>query len=167
MNSTKIGTGTFSLITLLFICLHTQGQYQSPVITFRGIGEIKTGMTISQLEHIVGKKIPVPVKNPDTVECIYKGVAMDVILFTYGYGYFIDEMITKNSAIKTVSGIGVGNSLPDIITAYRNYFISYWPGKKDQANEVKVYDNGKENCINFFLRNNRIIMLGSDREPGD
>jgi hypothetical protein len=83
-----------------------------------GIGSIRVGMTVDQAERAA--EIKLRVDTEFTEACRYAfpiGEPRDLAFMT-SYGKIVRVDVSANSAIKTVSGIGVGNTEHDVLRVY-------------------------------------------------
>jgi hypothetical protein len=138
-----------------------------------GIGEIRLGMTKSELEKITGQPVKL-VKllkkedwERDTINIIYKDVPYQVILDKdyineKSKGFIVYEVKSNSAMLKTKSGIGIGDDKLKIISTYDGYTIQIMPEyENDFTTKSKTRstiwlhsEDGK--LIVFYLTNNKV-----------
>jgi len=157
-------------ITLFAFVLSTIAFAQ--VSTTR-INDFKIGAKKSEVEKIIGKKINVNLDNgypTDPANIVYKGVVYEVF-FTTAYDeegnqlndLQINSVTSRDKSLKTLSGIGVGNSMHNLIEKYKDNNIEVSDSWDENGNRVKTkryftindYDAGT--YLMFTLQNDKVV----------
>lgn len=150
-------------LLLLFAILIT--TFTSAQVSTTRINDIRLGMSQSELEKVLGKKIKIPVNE--------NGYPVDEYVFTHNsvtYSlYFwetdddlkISYISSNNGSLKTLSGITKGSSLEELWSKYKNYNIriyNQWSedgfSKDERSFEIMDYDNGSS--LGIHLENNKV-----------
>lgn len=137
------------------------------------INDFKVGMKKSELEKIIGKKINL--KMPDgyqeePVNVVYKGIVYEVY-FSNSYddnGNQLAEMQlasvrSKDKSLKTLSGIGFGSTMNELIEKYKDNNIEISDSWDDNGNRTKTtrhftindYDAGT--YLVMTLKNGKVV----------
>ncbi len=158
------------------------------IISKDGIGELKIGMSQSEVENLLSQKFTFKHAKEttgswaDTVTSKYKD--LDVTLF-FERQYsdndaFIMELIglqTNSPLCKTADGLGIGDEKPAIITAYDDNPINMgpeyervndttWLPSKTKYN-INVRDDKYEKELVFHLLNKKVVSLEASMIMGD
>jgi len=158
---------------------HTEKTIVDPdyLVSLQGIGQIKTNMYQTEIEKVIGKKIPLT--NPqDTISGSYMDSASikykDADLrLTFVRAYSSDDnftmqmsaMETTSPLCKTKDGVGIGSSKQDIINAFPEnrlemfhpYYNDTLPSKEEYVITVKIAKEGPQ--IVFRLKNNIVHSI--------
>ena len=160
------------LISLLFsIFLPAQ-------ITESGMNGLKISQTLQETEKMTGQKLKLKLSEEDwghiaTVRVQDAELKLVFIDINYDEGkpnYILFRISTQSTKIKTVKGMGVGNTLDELWNTYKNHSISIW---KDWAKEeLKTKDNFRiftvqasldddlaPSEISFYLKNNKVYKV--------
>ena len=164
-------------ITILYLFLilsfigKTQSNYEQ--VSFSGIGNIKLGMNINEVEKVIGQ--PVKLHKSllvadfvDTVEIGFKNIDLTVIfMLTYNneqsHKIVVNSIKSRSSIIKTKSGIGIGNDKCKIVSTYQGFEIKLYPEYENDNSISKIRstivlaDGFK--LIIFSLINNRVDSM--------
>lgn len=158
-------------LLLLMVSFAMKGQVTT-VVTMNGIGDIKVGMTRTQLEKITGQPVKL-VKllkkedwDRDTINFIYKDIPYQVILDKdyineKSAGFIVYEVKSTGTQLKTKSGIGIGDDKIKIINTYHDYMIQIMPQYEDDFTKSKtrstIWLHGEDGkLIVFYLVNNKV-----------
>ncbi|HEY6063191.1 MAG TPA: hypothetical protein VIV35_06255 [Chitinophagaceae bacterium] len=153
-----------------------------------GIGELKIGMTQTEVEKLLGQQFNFHAMKDsagwwqDTVKAKYKEI--DVSLY-FERQYIDDDSTmmqlagveTSNPLCKTGSGIGIGDEKPTIISAYDDNPIdmgpefepvndSTWLPSKTKYN-INVKDDKYDRELIFHLLNKKVVSLQAAMIMGD
>lgn len=156
---------------LLFILLTSIGL--SAQVSTTRINDFRLGMPKTQLEKIVGKSINLNIVNDypsESTHVVFKGIVYEVY-FSLDYDengnkqtdYKLYSVKAKDKSLKTLSGIGVGSTLDDLIKVYKDYNFEVSDSWDDKGNRTKTlrsfsindYDAGT--YLVFTLKNNQVI----------
>ena len=137
------------------------------------INDFKIGMKKAELEKIIGKKINIKMpegyqEEPSNV--LYKGIVYEV----YFANQYDDEgnqlkdmqlvsVKSKDKSLKTLSGIGVGSTLYELIEKYKDNNIEISDSWDDNGNRIKTerhftindYDAGT--YLFMTLKNGKVV----------
>ncbi len=162
------------LPTLLLVFLATSIYAQNnTTVTMNGIGDFKLGMTKAEIEKVTGQPVKL-VKllrkedwERDTLNIVYKDLPYQVILDKdyineKSSGFIVYEVKSNGPALKTKSGIGIGDDILKIISVYGGYTIQIMPEyennyttkSKTKSTLWLHSDDGK--LIVFYLTNNKV-----------
>ncbi len=138
------------------------------------MNDLKLGMTLSEAESKTGQSLELSKGEEDwayNTKIIQKGTEF-ILRFIENSGdddsihYSLYEIETSSENIKTLSKIGVGNTLDDLWKAYKNYNISVW---KSWDSETETYSERERifqledldagTVLYFYLRNNKIYKI--------
>lgn len=166
-------------ITLLAFVLSTLTFAQ--VSTTR-INDFKLGMKKSDLEKIIGKTINVKMPDGyqvDPTNVVFKGVVYEVY-FSNQYddnGNLLNDMQlysvkSKDKSLKTLSGIGIGSSISELIEKYKDNNIEISDSWDDNGNRIKTtryfnindYDAGT--YLHMTLKNGRVTEFYVSNQEG-
>lgn len=139
------------------------------------INDFRLGMKKSELEKIIGKQINIKLEDgypSGPTHVVYKGVVLE-IFFNNSYDdsgnqlndYTIYSVSSKDKSLKTLSGIGIGNSLDDLIGKYKDNNIEISDSWDENGKRVKTkryftindYDAGT--YLMFTLQNGKVIDI--------
>lgn len=163
-----------SVLLLVGLGLTTRAQNNSLTVTLAGIGEIKVGMTKTEVEKLTGQSIKLVqlLKKTDdytrdTISLTHKGISYQLI-FDKDYmnekpkGFILYEVRSSTAQLKTKSGIGVGDDKLKIVSTYGDYMLQIQPEyendyttKSKTKSTVWLYGDS-ETVLIFYLENNRI-----------
>jgi hypothetical protein len=165
------------LFSFLFILLSTTAVAQNKdyILSTEGIGTLKLGMPLTELEKLLKTKITLKVINIDsvrlteTIKAKYKGIEVEIDLFKRQDYIAVDGISTSSPLCKTKSGIGIGSTKLQIIAAYEGYHIDATPvyeyegDNKPKKNKTKSTITVKEDvegyAIIFNLLNNKVVSF--------
>jgi hypothetical protein len=163
-------------ILFLFLATTTMAQNKDYLLSLDGIGSIKLGMPLGELEKVLQKKVILKVINIDsvrlteTINTKYKGINVEIDLIKYQDETIVVGGISTNSPLcKTKSGIGVGATKLQIIAAYDGYHIDAEPVYEYEGNEkpkksktkstITVKEDEEGYAIIFNLLNNKVVSF--------
>lgn len=161
------------LTSFMMLMIPWMGFSQSAIVTTTGIGEIRLGMTKTDLEKLTGQPVKL-VKllkkeawERDTVNLVYKNVSYQVIMDRdyineKSSGFIVYEVRSNSAALKTRSGISIGDDKLKIISTYNDYVIQIMPElEEDYKTRSKTRStvwlhSGDGKLIIFYLTNNKV-----------
>ncbi len=165
------------IFPFLFMLLTTTtiAQNKDYLLSLEGIGPIKLGISLAELEKILQTKVALKVINIDSVSLTekinakYKDINVEIGLIKWQ-----DETIavagisTSSPLCRTKSGIGVGATKLQIIAAYEGYHIDAKPVydydndkpvKSKTMSTVTVKEDEEGYAIIFTLVNNKVVSF--------
>jgi len=166
-------------ILLLFLFSATIVKAQSPsyTVSMSGIGEIKLGMTKSEIEKLLNQTIKLPKLSKaanyerDTVACNYNGLNLSIVFEKEEVNnkpeVVVWEVKSNHPQLKTRSGITIGDDKLKIISTYDTYTIYIMPEYDDINYTIKsktkstIWLHGDESgkVIIFYLTNNKVTGM--------
>lgn len=163
----------FLLILFFAFNFHASGQNPNYILSLEGIGPLKLGMTLADLEKLLQTKITLKVIDVDSVVLVetiktkYKGINVEIDLIKLQGDPSVDGIRTSSPLVKTMAGIGIGSTKLQIINAYENYHVDARPefedGDKLQKSKIKSTVTIKEDtegyAIMFNLVNNKVVSF--------
>lgn len=142
-------------------------------ITTTHMGDIYVGKKIADVEKDLGLKIPIVIKEGTYgfyFKTDYKGEKYE-LYFTEGFyegeeTYQLTEVSTVSPTLKTLSGMGIGNTLEDLWKTYKKYSIEVfwqWDTEKDQPSKTdrifQIIDRENYTVLQFLIRNNKVYQI--------
>ena len=123
------------ILPFLFMLLATStiAQNKDYLLSLDGIGSLKLGMPLVELEKVLKTKITLKVINVDSVVLVetikvkYKGIDVEINLWKRQDYIAVDGISASSPLCKTKSGIGIGSTKLQIIAAYEGYHIDARP----------------------------------------
>jgi hypothetical protein len=162
-------------ILFLFISTITHAQNKDYLLSLDGIGPIKLGMPLMELEKLLQTKVKLKVINIDpvvlveTVKIQYKALDIELDFIKRQDNIIVVDGISSSSPLcKTKSGIGIGSTKLQIIAAYEGYHIDASPDftqegdrliKSKTSSSVTVKEDTEGNAIIFHLTNNKVTSF--------
>lgn len=161
-------------ILFLFISTITHAQNKDYLLSLDGIGLIKLGMPLVELEKLLQTKVVLkvidvdPVILTETLKIKYKDIDVEIDLFKRQDYIVVDGISTSSPLCKTKSGIGIGATKLQIIAAYEGYHIDAKPHytqegdkliKSKTMSSVTVKEDTEGNAIVFHLTNNKVTSF--------
>jgi hypothetical protein len=171
----------------ILIAVVATAQNNDYLISMKGLGKIKLGMSHSELETILNKKIVMTKNYLDTLNGYYQDTAKikynnaDVLLefersyfAPYKFRMRLVGIRSGSPSCKTASGIGIGSDRSNIIREYDNYHINIYPVyprsfKKENRNGesvIRVLDDAASTMdgsdaytMVFYLLNKKVISF--------
>ena len=156
------------------------------LLTTQGLGELKMGMDVKELEKVLGEKITLMNQNPqevwiDSAEIKYKGEPATVFfdrryLTDTTFDLVLGGIKTSGSGCKTGTGIGIGSGKDEIWNAYREgYIFNMYPDYEDSTftnfsktrSFIYVTTGEGDNAILFSLENDKVKMFELRRNYDD
>ena len=155
------------------------------MLTPDGLGELRMGMSVAEVEKVLGGKITLMNKDPevwiDSAEVKYK--EEPTTLF-FDRRYKTDESFdlvlgglkTTSSKIKTRTGVGVGSDKEEVweayregydINLYRDYEDTTYTTRSKTRSFIYVTTGEGDNSILFSLVNNKVTKLELNRNYDD
>jgi hypothetical protein len=165
------------VLPLLFILFATAtvAQNNNYLLSLDGIGALKLGMPLTELEKLLKTKITLKVINIDsvrlteTVNTKYKGIDVEINLWKrQDNSITVDGIKTSSSLCKTKTGLGIGSTRLQIIAAYDGYHIDAKPVfeydtdkpvKSKTMSTVTVKEDEEGFAIIFNLVNNKVVSF--------
>lgn len=164
-------------ILLFLFILHATtvvAQNKDYLLSTDGIGPIKLGMSLTDLEKLLQKKITLKVIDIDSVVLVetiktkYKGIDVEIDLIKRQDYIAVDGISTKSPLCKTKSGIGIGATKLQVIAAYEGYHIDAKPDytevgdkliKSKNKSSITIKEDREGYAIVFSLLNNKVISF--------
>ena len=160
-------------ILFIFISTITIAQSKDYLLSTDGIGALKLGMPLSDLEKILQKKITLKVIDVDQVvltekiQTKYKNIDVEINLIKRQDYIAVDGISSSSSLCKTISGIGIGSTKLQIVNAYEDYNIDILPvfegddySIKSKTKKTIIVKEGTEGyAILFNLVNDKVVSF--------
>ena len=169
---------TFILIIIVFNSINSFSQISNEfLVGLAGIGSIKLGMTVAELERTTGQKIKTSLSKEnkeymmDTIRLNFKGAEFQITL----YNEYLDQdkyqvaiySITCSSPLcKTRSGIVIGDDKMKIVSIYDTYYMEIAPFTEEVGNgqykpsktksTVTIHGQEENGIIIFNLNSNKV-----------
>ena len=159
----------------LLVATTAVAQNNNYILSLEGIGPLKLGMPLPELEKVLKAKIALKVINIDsvrlteTVNIKYKGIDVEIDLWKRQDNIITVDGIKASSPLcKTKSGIGIGSTRLQIIAAYEGYYIDALPVfdyendkaiKSKTKSTVTVKEDEEGYAIIFTLLNNKVVSF--------
>lgn len=167
-----------NLFILIFVFVSSQIFAQ---ISTTRMDDFRLNMTLPELEKTLGKKVELT-KDENQYNYIYKtnhkGNDFEFLFYELtdenGRSYMnLFQISTTSSKIKTLSKVGVGNTLDELWNVYKNYTISIW-NQWDEKTETyhkdnrvfQLYDNDNGNVLYFDIKNNKVVKISLGMNEG-
>lgn len=162
------------LFSFIFLATTAVAQNKDYLLSTDGIGPIKLGMSLTDLEKLLQKKITLKVIDIDSVVLVetiktkYKGIDVEIDLIKRQDYIAVDGISTKSPLCKTKSGIGIGATKLQVIAAYEGYHIDAKPDytedgdkliKSNTKSSITVKEDREGYAIVFSLLNNKVISF--------
>ena len=167
--------------TINLIALFCSTLIFAQVSTTR-INDFKLGMKKSELEKLIGKPINVKFDDdrpPELTNIVFKGIVYE-LYFMSGYdenGNRLNDMElysvkSKDKSLKTLSGIGIGSSISELIEKYKDNNIEISDSWDDNGKRTKTtryfnindYDAGT--YLQMTLKNGRVTDFYVGNQEG-
>lgn len=160
-------------LNLIFILLFVGDCVFSQISTTR-MNDLRLEMKLSEVEQVIKK--PIELSKNDTewgyVATIdYNGSIIKLIFSEFSdengnISFRLNQLETTSTKIKTLSKLGIGNSIDDLWKAYKNYTVSVWKEwdmqteKYSETNRIfQLIDTDAGTVLNFFLQNNKVYKI--------
>lgn len=153
----------------------TIAQNKDYLLSLDGIGSLKLGMSLVELETVLKTKIVLKVINIDpvvlveTIKTKYKGIDVEISLWKRQDYIAVDGISASSPLCKTKAGIGVGSTKLQIIAAYEGYHIDAMPvfeyDDNDKPKKIKtkstviIKEDREGYAIIFNLVNNKVVSF--------
>lgn len=163
------------LLLFIVVAANVSAQNKEYLLSLEGLGSIKLGMPLVELQKLLQTKITLkvidvdPVMLVETIKAKYKDIDVDIDLIKRQDYIAVDRISTNNPLCKTKSGIGIGSTKLQIIAAYEGYYIDATPvydngdDNKPQKSKTKSTVTVKENtegyAIMFTLLNHKVVSF--------
>jgi hypothetical protein len=165
----------FFLFLFILFATTAVAQNKDYLLSLDGIGSLKLGMSLTELENVLKTKVTLKVINVDsvrlteTINTKYKGINVAIDLIKWQDETIVIDGISASSPLcKTKSGIGVGSTKLQIIAAYEGYHIDAKPVfdydndklvKSKTMSAVTVKEDKEGYAIIFKLVNNKVVSF--------
>ncbi|CAN5659045.1 hypothetical protein BH10BAC2_BH10BAC2_01540 [soil metagenome] len=163
------------MLLALFIATHSYAQ-QTYSVTMNGIGPFKLNMKKAEVEKVLGKEIKLhnllkEAWNYDTLTYSYNDIPFTFVfdrqsIDDKNYDIILREVKSSSAALKTPSGITIGDDKIKIITTYEAYSIWIIPDyENDYTSRSKtratIQIQGEEtgNVIIFHMYMNKVESI--------
>ena len=164
------------ILPFLFMLLATStiAQNKDYLLSLDGIGSLKLGMPLVELEKVLKTKITLKVIDVDSVVLVetikvkYKGIDVEINLWKRQDYIAVDGISASSPLCKTKSGIGIGSTKLQIIAAYEGYHIDAKPVytedgdkllKSKTMSSITVKEDTEGYAIVFNLLNKKVISF--------
>lgn len=163
------------MLLVLFIVTHSYAQ-QTYSVTMNGIGPFKLNMKKAEVEKILGKEIKLQnllkeAWNYDTLTYSYNDIPFTFVfdrqsIDDKNYDIILREVKSSNTALKTPSGITIGDDKIKIINTYEAYSIwiipdyenDYTSRSKTRAT-IQIQGDETGNVIIFHMYLNKVESI--------
>jgi len=163
-------------VLFLFLSATTIAQNKDYLLSLDGIGFIKLGMPLTDLEKVLKTKVTLKVINVDSVVLVetinakYKGINVEIDLIKWQNDVIAVNGISASSPLcKTKSGLGIGASKLQIIAAYDGYYIDAEPVYEYESEEkpkksktkstITIKEDEEGYALVFSLLNNKVVSF--------
>ncbi len=160
----------------MFLSITAVAQNKDYLLSLDGMGALKLGMPLTELEKLLQTKVALKVINVDpvvlteTIKAKYKGIDVAINLFKRQDYIAVDGISSSSPLCKTKSGIGVGSTKLQIIAAYDGYHIDARPVYTYKESDAKPEKSKTESTITikedvegyalvFNLSNNKVVSF--------
>jgi hypothetical protein len=159
----------------MFLSTTTIAQNKDYLLSLDGIGSLKLGMPLVELEKVLKTKVRLKVIDVDsvvlveTIKAKYKGIDVEIDLIKRQDYIAVNGISTSSPLCKTKSGLGIGATKLQIIAAYEGYHIDAAPlfeyegDDKPKKNKTKssiiVKEDTEGYAIIFYLVNNKVVSF--------
>ncbi|MEO5946362.1 MAG: hypothetical protein ABIP79_06060 [Chitinophagaceae bacterium] len=160
---------------LIIVTISSAAQNKDYLLSLDGIGSLKLGMPLIELEKVLKTKITLkvidvdPVVLTETIKAKYKGIDVEINLWKRQDYIAVDGISASSPLCKTKSGIGIGSTKLQIIAAYEGYHIDAKPLFEYEGDEkpkriktkstVTVKEGEEGYAIIFNLVNNKVVSF--------
>lgn len=161
-------------LLFMFVTTTTIAQNKDYLLSLDGIGSLKLGMPLVELEKVLETKIILkvidvdPVVLVETINAKYKGIDVEISLGKRQDYIAVDGISASSPLCKTKAGIGIGSTKLQIIAAYEGYHIDARPDytedgdrliKSKTKSSVTVKEDVEGYAIIFNLINNKVVSF--------
>ena len=166
------------LILFMFLTTIAIAQNKDYILSMDGIGSLKLGMNLTDLEKLLHTKITLKVIDVDsvmlaeTITVKYKGIDVELDLIKR-QGIPTDEVVidgisTSSPLCKTKSGLGIGATKLQLIAAYEGYYVDIKPeytytddkAEKSKTKSSITIKQGEEGyALIFNLLDNKVVSF--------
>ncbi|MDZ4807313.1 MAG: hypothetical protein SGI96_03500 [Bacteroidota bacterium] len=157
----------------MLVATSTIAQNKDYLLSLDGIGSLKLGMPLVELEKVLKTKIILKVIDVDsvrlteTIKAKYKGIDVAINLWKMQDYIAVYGISASSPLCKTKSGIGIGSTKLQIIAAYEGYHIDARPVYADGDNlqksktmsTITVKEDTEGNAIVFTLLNRKVVSF--------
>lgn len=165
------------IVLCIFLSSISKAQTSAITVSMSGIGDIKVGMKKAEFEKLTGQSLKLKrllgkdTWERDTFNITYKDVPMQVVLSKE----FVDEnkseisvweVRSSSQAIKTRSGIGIGDDKLKVISTYNDYTIYIMPEyennytvKSKTKSTIWLHGDESGKVIIFYLDGGKVTGM--------
>ncbi|WP_416667789.1 hypothetical protein [Egbenema bharatensis] len=152
----------------------TTSAADKTLISARGIGDARLGMSLGELKDILGDEAEFTVESPFMVDFDAIAVRQNdevayYILYLAGETLtdadVIQGLLTDNPTFQTAEGIGTGTSIAEAEQTYGSAHLSY--NTLNESREYARFQNQPANNISFATGNGNQELAGIYAEPAD
>lgn len=158
----------------MLVATTTIAQNKDYLLSLDGLGTLKLGMPLVELEKVLKTKITLKVIDVDsvvlteTIKAKYKGIDVEIDLIKRQDYIAVDGISASSPLCKTKSGIGIGATKLQIIAAYEGYYIDASPVyteeggkllKSKTMSSITVKEDTEGYAIVFNLLNKKVISF--------
>jgi hypothetical protein len=149
----------------------TGDNHNAVIVSMNGVGDLKIGMKRESVEKLLKHKLPLPLLladstdgyDVDTVSCKYKDIDYTLMFRKEPQedSSFITklyEISSRSPILKTPSGVGIGDDLCKITSAYEDRRIEIMPSY-DYTGGRSVRIKGKSEVTLYDLHNDNVIIF--------
>jgi hypothetical protein len=166
------------ILLLMSIVVATSAIAQSKdyLLSLDGIGSLKLGMSLTELNKLLHTKVVLKIIDIDsvrlteTVNAKYKGIDVEIDLIKWpDETIVVDGISTSSTLCKTKSGIGIGSTKLQIIAAYEGYYIDAKPvyeyegddkpKKSKTKSTITIKEDEEGFAIVFNLLNKKVVSF--------
>jgi len=137
--------------------------------SFNGLGSIKIGSTVTELEHVLGRAIPIP-GDPEEAACfVVPGDARSTYSAMVAEGH-VARIDVDTPAIPTLRGARVGDTIDQVRKLYgatleeaphfygdrSDLYLTYW--SKDRAFALR-FETAGGNISRFYIGRAREVQF--------
>ena len=169
------------LLVIAFKSLFAFSQNSNELqVSLSGIGGIRLGMSIADVEKITGQKINTKLGKGagdyamDTISITFKGASIEIVfnnqyIDQQKYEVMVYAMTCSSSLCKTKSGISIGDDKIKVVTTYDTYAMEIYPYIEDVGNgeykpsktksTITLHGQEENGVIIFNLTNNKVVSF--------
>jgi hypothetical protein len=164
------------LLMSIMVATNAVAQSKDYLLSLDGIGSLKLGMPLAELNKLLHTKVTLKVIDIDsvrlteTVNAKYKGIDVEIDLIKWpDETIVVDGISTRSTLCKTKSGIGIGATKLQIIAAYEGYYIDARPvyvyegddkpKKSRTKSTITIKEDEEGFAIVFNLLNKKVVSF--------
>ncbi len=147
-------------ITYLLFCFSTFCFAQ---ISTTKMNELKIGMRPAQIMKLLGNK-PAAIADNNETNIKVNGINYTIYIqegyLSKGEGdTYLGSISTTSKAIKTLSGVGVGNTVEDLWNAYSSKYNVFLSKSENNFREFRIQDEENGTMLIFELKNEIVTKI--------